>query len=169
MPARRHPRAGRDGELRPLALLKLRTPRCDEAAALTVLCLRSKAAWGYDEIFMRACRRELTLTASIMQGSFFKVAEIDGDLAGLAQVTANDELAELDKLFVEPTRLRSGAGRALFEWAKAMARDAGATTLVIEADPDASGFYRRMGAVDDGTAPSGSIPGRLLPRLTLKL
>ena len=60
---------------------------------------------------MQACRGELTLTASIMQSSSLKVAEIGGHLVGVAQVTVKGELAELDKLFVEPTRLRSGAGK----------------------------------------------------------
>jgi GNAT superfamily N-acetyltransferase len=150
-------------------MFRLRTPRYDEAAMMTELCLRSKAVWGYDEDFMRACRRELTLTASIMQSSYLRVAEIDGHLIGVVQVTVKGELAELDKLFVEPTRLRSGAGKALFEWATSVARDAGAATMVVAADPNAAGFYRRMGAVDDGTVPSGSIPGRLLPRLQLRL
>jgi GNAT superfamily N-acetyltransferase len=150
-------------------MFRLRTPGCDEAAILTELCLRSKAVWGYDEEFMQACRGELTLTASIMRSSYLKVAEIDGHLVGVAQVTVKGELAELDKLFIEPTCLRSGAGKALFEWATTMARDSGAVAMVIEADPDAAGFYRRMGAVDDGAAPSGSIPGRLVPRLKLQL
>jgi GNAT superfamily N-acetyltransferase len=146
-------------------MFRLRTPRCDEAAILTELCIRSKAVRGYDEEFMLACCGELTLTASIMQSSSLKVAEIDGHLVGVAQLTVQGELAELNKLFVEPTHLRSGAGKVLFEWATTVARDAGAATMVIEADPDAAGFYRRMGAIDKGTAPSGSIPGRLLPRL----
>jgi len=150
-------------------MFELRTPRYDEAAVLTDLCLRSKAVWGYDEAFMQACRGELTLTASTMQSSHLQVAEIGGHLVGVAQVTVKGELAELDKLFVEPTHLRSGAGKALFEWATTTARDSGAVFMVIDADPDAVGFYRRMGAVDDGTAPSGSIPGRLLPRLKLQL
>jgi GNAT superfamily N-acetyltransferase len=149
-------------------MLKLRTPRPDEAAILTELCLRSKAG-GYDKEFMQACRDELTLTPSTMQSSHFKVAEIGRCLIGMAQVTVKGDTAELDKLFVEPTQLRSGAGYALFDWAKNTAREAGAVTLVIDADPDASGFYRRMGAVDDGVAPSGSIPGRFIPRLKLKL
>jgi GNAT superfamily N-acetyltransferase len=147
----------------------LRTPRHDEAAILTELCLRSKAVWGYDEDFMQACRVELTLTPAIMRSSYIKVAEINGHLVGVAQVTINGQLAELDKLFVEPTHLRSGAGKALFGWATSIARDGGAVTMVIDADPDAVGFYRRMGAVDDGVAPSGSIPGRLLPRLRVRL
>jgi GNAT superfamily N-acetyltransferase len=150
-------------------VLMLRTPRLDEAAILTELCLRSKAVWGYDKEFMQACRDELTLTPSTMQSSHLKVAEIGGCLMGMAQVTVKGDIAELDKLFVEPTQLRSGAGRALFDWAKNTAREAGAVTLVIEADPEASGFYRRMGAIDDGVAPSGSIPGRFTPRLKLQL
>jgi hypothetical protein len=99
-------------------MITLRTPRPDEAAILTELCLRSKAVWGYDEEFMLACRNELTLTRSAMQSSHLKVAEIDGDLVGMAQVSVRSDIAELDKLFVEPTRLRSGSGRALFVWAK---------------------------------------------------
>ena len=150
-------------------MICLRSPRHDEPAALTELCLRSKAVWGYDEEFMRACRRELTLTASIMQSSRLKVAEVGGHLAGVAQVTVKGQIAELDKLFVEPNLLRSGVGKALFDWATTIARDCGAATMAIDADPDAVGFYRRMGAVDDGTAPSGSIPYRLLPRLKLRL
>jgi GNAT superfamily N-acetyltransferase len=129
----------------------------------------SKAVWGYNKEFMRGCRDELTLTPSIMQSSQLKVAEIDGCVVGMVQVTVKGYIAELDKLFIEPARLRSGAGRVLFEWAKKTAREAGAITLVIEADPDASGFYRRMGAVDDGAVASGSIPGRFVPKLKLQL
>jgi GNAT superfamily N-acetyltransferase len=110
---------------------------------LTELCLRSKALWGYDNEFMQACRGELTLTASTMRSSssWFQVAEIDGHVIGVAQVTVKGELAKLDKVFVEPTRLRSGAGKALFEWAANVARRAGALTMVVEADPNAAGFY----------------------------
>ena len=150
-------------------MLTLRTPWPDEAGRLTELCLRSKAVWGYDEAFLEACRAELTVTPPLMRASPFIVAEIDGTLVGLAQVTVKGNIAELDKLFVEPTQLRGGCGRALLGWAIATARDAGAVALIIESDPGAAGFYRRLGAVEDGTAPSGSIPGRVLPRLKIAL
>jgi hypothetical protein len=146
-------------------MLRIRTPRYDEAPMLTDLCLRSKAFWGYDEEFMRECRGELTLMASIMQSSScFQVAEIDGQVIGVAQVLSRDSLPNWTKFLSSPTHLRSGAGRALL-WAATVARDAGQVSMVVEADPNAAGFYRRMGAVDDGTAPSGSILGRFLPRL----
>jgi GNAT superfamily N-acetyltransferase len=150
-------------------MLALRTPRPDEAVALTELCLRSKAIWGYDEHFMKACRAELTITPEKMRSSYFQVAESGGHIRGVAQITLKGKVAELSSLFVEPARLRCGAGRQLFYWAKRTARGAGAAHLVIEADPYAAGFYRRMGAIDAGTVPSGSIPGRILPLLKLAL
>jgi GNAT superfamily N-acetyltransferase len=150
-------------------MLTLRPPRVDEAVALTELCLRSKAVWGYDAAFMAACRGELTLTPAIIASSCLMVAEDDHSVVGVAQVAVDGPTAALDKLFVEPGRRRSGAGRTLFAWAREAARHAGARVMVIEADPGAAGFYRRMGAVDDGTVPSGSIPGRVLPRLVVTL
>jgi GNAT superfamily N-acetyltransferase len=150
-------------------MLALRPARPEEGAELTELCLRSKAVWGYDDAFMAACRKELTLTAAGIRASRVQVAELDGRLAGLAEVKSSGETAQLEKLFVEPAMLRTGTGRKLLDWAKATARAAGAMALVIEADPDAAEFYRRMGAVDDGLVPSGSIPGRLIPRLNLPL
>ena len=149
--------------------LHLRPARIDELAALTELCLRSKAVWGYDEVFMRACRAELTLAPRDLETSRIQIAESDGKVVGVVQVSVAGTEASLDKLFVEPDVLRTGAGRALFDWAAETARDQGARTLVIEADPGAAAFYRRVGARDDGFARSASIPGRLLPRLKLRL
>ena len=104
-----------------------------------------------------------------MNSSYFRIAESDGCIVCVAQIALKGKIAELSSLFVEPTRLRCGAGRQLFDWAKQTARSAGAAHLVIEADPYAAGFYRRMGAIDAGTVPSGSIPGRMLPVLKLTL
>jgi GNAT superfamily N-acetyltransferase len=73
------------------------------------------------------------------------------------------------KLFVEPSALRSGTGNALLAWATEVAKKLGATRLTIEADPDAAPFYRKMGAYDVGQAPSGSVPGRMLPKLAMNL
>ena len=150
-------------------MLRLRAPLANEMTALTELCLRSKAVWGYDQAFMEACRAELTLTPRDLETSRLQIAERDGTIVGVAQVSAADDTAHLEKLFIEPDVLRAGAGRLLFDWALATARSLGARTMIIEADPGAAAFYRRMGATDDGVAPSASIPGRFLPRLRLNL
>jgi GNAT superfamily N-acetyltransferase len=150
-------------------MLHLRPARPDEADILTELCLRSKAVWGYDEAFMRACRAELTLSPADLAASSLQVAVDGNEVAGVVQVVVDGEKADLAKLFIAPSTLRAGVGRKLFDWAVNSARERGARWLSIEADPDAAAFYRRMGAIDDGVAPSGSIPGRLLPRLKLRL
>jgi GNAT superfamily N-acetyltransferase len=140
-----------------------------EAEILTELCLRSKAVWGYDAAFMAACRAELTITAQDFARSQIRVAVQDGRVIAMAQLAQHGRIADIDKLFVDPAALRTGAGRQLFAWCVATARAAGAVAITVVADPDAAGFYRRMGMQDDGTVPSGSIPGRRLPKLHLGL
>ncbi|WP_421726704.1 GNAT family N-acetyltransferase [Bauldia sp.] len=118
---------------------------------------------------MEACRDELTLRPIDLATSSVAVAEQAGAVTGVVQVSVEDDTAELDKLFVDPDALRGGLGRLLFAWAVAEARRLGAVGMTIDADPDAVPFYRRMGGVDDGVAPSASIPGRVLPRLVVDL
>jgi GNAT superfamily N-acetyltransferase len=150
-------------------MLVLRSPMLDEAAALTDLCMRSKTIWGYDADFMAACRDELTLTPSAMHQTGLQVAEIDGKVVGVVELKFAGKVALLEKLFVEPSAQKTGTGRQLFAWAKATAMSRGARMLVIESDPHAAGFYRCMGATDDGNVASMTIAGRSIPRLKLTL
>ena len=148
---------------------KLRTPQPELAAALSELCLRSKAVWGYDAAFLEACRPALTLTAEDWKDSDLQIA-VDGErILGLAQVRSDGQIAELDKLFIDPDARAAGIGRSLFAWCVKAALNRGATVMTIDADPGAADFYRRMGAVDDGVMASTVIPGRFLPRLKLEL
>ena len=147
----------------------IRAPEVEELPDLGELCLRSKAVWGYDADFMTACRAELAFQPSDLSSSRIAIAEQAGTILGVAQVRMTGSDADLLKLFIEPSALRGGVGRMLFAWATDVARDMGATRLTIEADPDAAPFYRRLGARDAGLAPSGSIAGRMLPKLVFDL
>ncbi|MCP4305238.1 MAG: GNAT family N-acetyltransferase, partial [bacterium] len=129
---------------------RLRRAEESDLPSLNALCMRSKAVWGYDPAFMEACRDELTLLPRDLIMSSIAVIEADGGLLGMVQVDAVDDEAVLLKLFVEPGALRRGFGAMLFEWAVSEARRLGANRMVIEADPDAAPFYRRMGAIDTG-------------------
>ncbi|HKU06062.1 MAG TPA: GNAT family N-acetyltransferase [Bradyrhizobium sp.] len=149
--------------------LLIRAPEIEELPALSELCMRSKAVWGYDAAFMEACRGELSLTPADLLSSRIAVAAQDATVLGVAQVRMIGSDADLQKLFVEPAVLRGGVGRVLFAWALDAARAMGAVRMIIEADPDSAPFYRRLGARDSGLAPSGSIAGRMLPRLVLEL
>jgi GNAT superfamily N-acetyltransferase len=150
--------------------LILRPPTVEDLLpALGELCMRSKAIWGYDAKFMAMCRGELSFASDDLQLTRIAVAQEGSDMVGVAQVKVAASEADLLKLFVDPGTLRSGVGKALFTWATEVARELGADRLLIDADPDAAPFYRRMGARNVGVAPSGSVPGRMLPKLVMNL
>ncbi|GAA3532497.1 hypothetical protein GCM10022222_14720 [Amycolatopsis ultiminotia] len=149
--------------------MRFRAARPAEAAALSELALRSKAHWGYDEAFLTACRAELTLDPAELVARRTTVAEEGDRLLGFHTLDGAPPEAELGCLFVEPSAIGTGVGRALWEHAVTTARALGCTRLILEADPFAEPFYLRMGAVRTGTAPSASIPGRELPRMSCPL
>jgi len=120
---------------------------------------------------MAACVDELTITPETLEHSHFQVAEDDTGVIGVVQVEFDpqENEAELELLYVDPDRMGTGAGRLLMHWAIDQARTSGARRLIIVADPHAVGFYEYMGATRIGEYPSGSIPGRMLPQLAIKL
>jgi N-acetylglutamate synthase-like GNAT family acetyltransferase len=52
----------------------------------------------------------------------------------------------LDKLFVDAPLIGTGRGKRLWLHMAETARECGGTTLFFYADPNASAFYRAMGA-----------------------
>ena len=148
----------------------IRRARRDECALLSELAFRSKASWGYSERFMAECREELTFRAADIECGQFFVLECDGEVVGFCalQSCGADE-GMLAEMFVEPARLRAGHGRRLVEHAKDTARARGWRSLLVEADPNARGFYCSCGGSQIGTVASGSIPGRHLPLIEIPL
>ncbi|GGN60194.1 N-acetyltransferase [Actinoplanes lobatus] len=147
----------------------MRLARVEEAGALTELALRSKAHWGYDELFLKACRDELTLSPGEISSRRTSVAEIDGRIAGFYTLDGQPPEGELGNLWIDPKHLRRGIGRSLWQHAMGVARELGFAAILIDADPNAEGFYLGMGATTVGTTPSTSIPGRVLPRMRFDL
>ncbi len=148
---------------------RLRPALAGESAALSALCLRSKAHWGYGPDFIRACAAELTLSEADLAANIIQVAKCDDALAGIAEIFVAGREACLEKLFVDPDFMGCGVGRQLLTWAIDEASRRGAAIMTIDADPGAVGFYRHNGARQTGETPSGSIPGRMLPRLVIDL
>jgi N-acetylglutamate synthase-like GNAT family acetyltransferase len=129
---------------------------------LRELTLESKAHWGYDHQLVR------TWVASVDFAREIWVAEVGGEIVAWVAVRPPEEgICELDDLWVEPAAIRTGIGTALFHHAADRARAAGAHALRWEAEPNAVGFYERMGAETVGTATSEW--GRTLPVMQVEL
>lgn len=144
---------------------RLRAGREEEAGALTELALRSKGYWGYDEEFLTACRKELTMREGELAARRTTVAEEDGRVLGFSTLEGSLPQGWVGMLFVDPPAIGRGVGRLLYRNVLETAGRLGFTRLTIDADPHAEPFYLAMGARRIGTAPSGSIPGRTLPLL----
>ncbi|MEU6114102.1 GNAT family N-acetyltransferase [Streptomyces sp. NPDC047117] len=141
-----------------------------EAETLSDLALRSKAHWGYDTAFLDACRDELAVGAHEVESRRATVAaDRDGNILGFTTLESEPPTGVLGMMFVEPHAMGQGIGRLLFDHVVATSRELGFTRLTIDADPNAEPFYLAMGAVRTGSAPSGSITGRVLPQLALAI
>jgi len=131
------------------------------------LCLRSKAHWGYDKPFIEACREELTLTPSDLANGQVAIAFADAEMVGVAHLRIEGERAHLDKLFIEPSMIGHGIGNQMFDQVRDQSALAGAQEIHVTSDPQAVGFYEKLGFKRIGQEPSGSIPGRVLPLMSL--
>jgi GNAT superfamily N-acetyltransferase len=142
----------------------IRRAHADEAQALTDLSLRSKAVWGYDASFLARCRAAMTLMPEKLRAHPFYVATDDtGRLLGYYGFEPEAAGIGLDMFFVEPDVIGQGVGRALWDHAVAIARALGHRELVVVSDPNASGFYLKMGCRPSGAVPSEIDPTRHLP------
>jgi predicted N-acetyltransferase YhbS len=130
--------------------------------------MRSKAHWGYDADFLRQAAPALAIMKAMISDGFVLVAEDhDGNLLGVAalQPMQAEGAFDLSRLFVEPSAIRTGIGRRLFDAAVSLARREGGSCLSVLSDPFAQAFYEHLGATRVGDAPSDAIPGRRLPLL----
>ena len=150
--------------------IEIRRARPDEAGILSALSMRAKRSNGHDDAFMEACRAELTVTTSRMEEGEYWVAEDAGSVCGCACLKpAESGSGEVHAFFIDPDHQRQGIGRLLWHKLVERARARSMTILRLDSDPAAVPFYRSMGFVEIGEAPSGSIEGRMLPRMALRL
>jgi GNAT superfamily N-acetyltransferase len=142
----------------------------EDADALTEIAHAAKRHWGYPENWMAAWREILTMRPEFIGEKTASCAVEDGRPIGFYVLTTEDDGLHLNHLWILPHAMGRGIGRALFEHAAAQARRLGFNLIKIEADPNAEGFYKRMGATRVGTA-CGEVCGeaRELPLLVYRL
>jgi GNAT superfamily N-acetyltransferase len=108
----------------------------------------------------------IDLPAEQIEAGLVRVAEEDGVVVGFSVLfEPADGACELDGLFVEPERMRSGVGRRLVADAVDVARSGGATRIDVVANPQAVAFYEAVGffVVGEEDTRFGPAPRMSLP------
>ena len=141
----------------------------EEADTLTQIALDAKRYWGYPEHWIKHWEADLTVSSDFIRDNQVYVAEKDGDIRGFYALRLSGRKAELEHMWVTPGSIGTGIGKELFLDAMDRAATFEVREIEISADPNASGFYERMGASQIGET-DASIDGqvRKLPRLRIE-
>jgi len=139
-----------------------------EAPTLTQIAHDAKRHWGYPEHWIEHWQDDLTISPDFVSGNQVYVAEEKGKLLGFYALIVRDDKAVLDHMWVAPEHIGTGVGKELFIHAMRQAAGQDVSEVEIFSDPNAEGFYKKMGAYRMGETVS-EVDGqpRALPRLTI--
>jgi GNAT superfamily N-acetyltransferase len=143
----------------------------DDSDALTDLAHRAKAHWGYPASWMREWDPQLTIIPGYLEAHHVWVAERDGVIVGMCSLEDRGGRWGLEHVWVDPSAHGGGIGRALVTCALDEARRRRPGIVELLADPNASGFYERLGArhAGDVAAPMPGARKRTLPKYEFDL
>jgi GNAT superfamily N-acetyltransferase len=150
----------------------IRRAAVDEASVLTTIALEAKRYWGYPEHWIKHWESDLTVSPGFIRDNHVYVAEADGEVRGFYALCVGEKeqehKAELEHMWVSPAYIGTGIGKELFLDAMERAAALDVRDVELSADPNAAGFYTRMGAMQIGEVDS-PIDGeeRKLPRLKI--
>lgn len=139
-----------------------------DAQTLTQIALDAKRHWGYPESWIKHWESDLTISPGFITEHHVYVAEDEGEIRGFYALCETGEKAELEHLWVRPAYIGTGIGKELFLDAMERASKLNVSEVELSADPNAAGFYERMGAKKIGEVES-EIEGntRTLPRMKI--
>jgi ribosomal protein S18 acetylase RimI-like enzyme len=150
--------------------LQIRHAVSQEATTLSQIAFAAKAHWGYPERWLEIWKPQLTCSPEYVEKNESWVAEAKGVPIAFYTLQEKDGNAWIENLWVLPEFIGKGAGKKLFQHAKKLSRQRNYKTLQLEADPNAAGFYEKMGMYKIGARHS-QVEGqpRILPIMEMKL
>ena len=151
-------------------MILIRRAHPSEADVLTQIALSAKRHWGYPERWMELWKLQLTFSPEYFEENESWVAEINNLPLAFYTLLEKDGSAWIENLWVSPEFIGKGVGKRLFRHALEHSRRRGFERLQLEADPNAVGFYEKMGMKKIGERMS-AIEGqpRVLPIMEIRL
>jgi N-acetylglutamate synthase-like GNAT family acetyltransferase len=123
----------------------IRVAQLDDLEALTLVFGSASLSNEGDRQNLLANPHFLELSdAAVVQGRCW-LAEISGVTVGFVTTLQVGDEVELEDLFVHPDWMRTGVGRHLIADVIERSRAAGASDVVVTANPHAMAFYQAVG------------------------
>ena len=155
----------------------IRPATINDSKKLTEISFESKRYWRYSEAYIRVWEKELTVTPTYIENNDVWVFEQDGEPVAYYSVIKLDADAKfsgcrlrkgywLDHMFVIPGCIGSGIGSRLYCHMCDWCRKQSISEIHLLSDPNARGFYEKMGACYCGEFPS-TISGRTTPMMVI--
>jgi GNAT superfamily N-acetyltransferase len=125
--------------------VRIRGGRADEADQLREIAFVSKSHWGYDPKWVRRWIEAGGFSVQALGQREIYVAEVDNATAGWASWISKGDVCWLDDLWIQPAWIGRGIGTILWGHVAEQAAARGARWMEWEAEPNAVGFYQKMG------------------------
>ncbi|MEO7970781.1 MAG: GNAT family N-acetyltransferase [bacterium] len=148
----------------------IRRATIDDTTTLTNLAHAAKRYWGYPEQWIKQWQNELTISNDFVNENEVYLLVSEDKVRGFYALVLRDEKAELEHLWVSPQHIGTGVGKELFTHAMQRAADRDVSEVELSADPNAEGFYQKMGAhrIGEVRADMDNKP-RTVPRLAISI
>jgi GNAT superfamily N-acetyltransferase len=126
-------------------MIKIRPVKPEEADILSQIAVAAKRHWNYPEPWMELWLPQLTFGPAYFEENESWVAEHDREPIAFYTLQERDGHAWLENIWVLPRYIGHGVGKKLFAHALSRSRELGWTILRLKAEPNAVGFYEKMG------------------------
>lgn len=143
-------------------MVHVREARVEEAEVISEIAILSKAYWNYSREFIQACKEDLTIDETYMKQNYVFVVETEEEVIGFFAFQRGEQ-DSLDFFYLHPNYIGKQVGKKMWKSILKKAKELNITSFTIDSDPNAKGFYEKMGAVQIGETPSTVSKDRNLP------
>lgn len=126
--------------------LKYQRAKKKDFSELTRLANISKKHWGYSEDLMELWKEDLEINTDYINENEVMNVLSDGQLIGFYALKFDNtnECYEIDHFWLLPEFMGKGFGKQIFHHIMKTLADKGQSKAILEADPNAAGFYEKM-------------------------
>jgi len=122
----------------------------------------SKKFWGYSNELIQLWKTDLEISEEyILENIVVKVYDGETFVGFFAIKLHENENPEIDHLWLKPENIRRNYGREIFKFITNFLSSKGFKKATLIAEPNAKGFYEKMGGIIKGKFES-KISGRFL-------